>query len=153
MSSLMVTLSGLDTLSLKVSFLKNAAQQGLKAGVSEAAGLFESAAKDNAPVLTGRLRDGIHTETVEDTPERQVLAVTPTVAAGNKYGFEPPYARRIEYGFMGKDSLGRNYHQPAQPYMRPAFDEQQAEAAQAIKDGVYEQLDAAMNSSSAKGNG
>lgn len=142
MPALTVSMSGLDALSLKVSFLKNAAQQGLKAGVAEAAGLFESAAKDNAPVLTGRLRDSITTEMVTDTPETQIAEVKP----------DTPYAHRIEVGFVGRDSLGRNYHQAAQPYMRPAFDTEHDAAEQAIKDGVYEQLDAAMNTSSAKGN-
>jgi hypothetical protein len=134
-------LSGLDTLQVKIVRWKEAAESGLKAGVAGAAMLFETAAKDNAPVLTGRLRDGIHTEPVTDTPQKQVLSVTPTVAAANKYGFEPPYARRIEYGFVGADSLGRNYHQPAQPYMRPAFDTEQSAATESIKDGVTEALE------------
>lgn len=142
MPLLNVQLSGLDALSLKVSFLKNAARTGLKLGVAEAAGLFESAAKDNAPVLTGRLRDSIHTDTLIDTPETQVLEVKP----------DTPYAHRIEVGFIGADSLGRNYHQAAQPYMRPAFDTERAAAEQAIKDGVYESLDQAMNASSSKAN-
>ena len=32
------------------------------------------------------------------------------------------YARRIELGFSGADSLGRNYSQPAFPYLRPGFE-------------------------------
>lgn len=30
------------------------------------------------------------------------------------------YARRIELGFQGKDSLGRSFNQPEYPYLRPA---------------------------------
>jgi hypothetical protein len=30
---------------------------------------------------------------------------------------------RLEFGFVGKDSLGRNYNQPPYPHMRPAADE------------------------------
>lgn len=30
------------------------------------------------------------------------------------------YGRRIELGFQGQDSLGRNYNQRAYPYLRPA---------------------------------
>lgn len=32
-----------------------------------------------------------------------------------------PQARRLEYGFYGTDSLGRVYHQPPFPHMRPAL--------------------------------
>lgn len=31
------------------------------------------------------------------------------------------YARRIEHGFVGKDSLGRSYNQAPKPYLHPAF--------------------------------
>lgn len=34
------------------------------------------------------------------------------------------YARRIEYGFIGADKLGRVYNQRPRPYLRPAFDTQ-----------------------------
>jgi hypothetical protein len=69
-----------------------------------------------------------------------VLMVTPIVPAGNKYGFEPAYARRLELGFIGTDSLGRHYHQPPFPYMRPARDNKQDEALAAITDGVQDAL-------------
>lgn len=31
-----------------------------------------------------------------------------------------PYARRLELGFVGTDSLGRHYSDPPKPYLRPA---------------------------------
>lgn len=31
------------------------------------------------------------------------------------------YARRVEFGFVGRDSLGRNYNQAGKPYLYPAF--------------------------------
>ncbi len=31
------------------------------------------------------------------------------------------YARRIEHGFQGQDSLGRNYNQAPKPYVYPAY--------------------------------
>lgn len=143
--NLTVQLRGMDAVSLQVKYLSRAAQLGLKLGVSEAAGLFEEEAKSLVPVLTGNLRDHIHTEVVTDQPETQVRAVTPVVEASNPYGFDPPYARRIEEGFIGTDALGRNYHQSAQPYMRPAFDNKREEAEAAIKDSVFESLNEAMN--------
>ena len=126
----------------KVAAWKAAAVAGLKPGVAAAAQLFEDEAKLLVSVLTGNLRDHIHTETVTDTPEVQTLAVSPTVDAGNKYGFEPPYARRIEKGFVGTDSLGRHYHQAAQPYMAPAFENRQADASDAIAGAVTDALKA-----------
>lgn len=37
-------------------------------------------------------------------------------------GTNAPQARRLENGFSGQDSLGRNYDQPAYPHFGPAFD-------------------------------
>jgi hypothetical protein len=36
-----------------------------------------------------------------------------------------PAAWRLEYGFSGRDSLGRNYNQPPFPHFRPAFEKTQ----------------------------
>jgi bacteriophage HK97-gp10 putative tail-component len=147
---LIVQMRGLDALSLKVQYLKKAARTGLKLSVSEAADLFVQGAKALVPVDTGRLQEAIHAEPLDNKEERQVLQVAPFVEAPNEYGFDPAYARRIEYGFIGQDKLGRTYHQAAQPYMRPAFDAHQAEAAETIKEGVYASLDDAMNQVAAR---
>lgn len=48
--------------------------------------------------------------------------------------FDAPYARRIEIGFHGTDSLGRNYHQAGQPYLRPAYEEGRMSAMQRTAD-------------------
>lgn len=34
-----------------------------------------------------------------------------------------PQSARLEYGFVGQDSLGRHYHQPPFPHFRPTMDE------------------------------
>lgn len=36
-------------------------------------------------------------------------------------GTNKPQGRRLEYGFVGTDSLGRNYNQPPYPHFRPAL--------------------------------
>jgi len=36
-------------------------------------------------------------------------------------GTNRPQARRLEFGFVGQDSLGRNYHQPPYPHVEPAI--------------------------------
>lgn len=38
-------------------------------------------------------------------------------------GTNAPQGRRLELGFTGVDSLGRNYDQPPYPHFSPAFDE------------------------------
>lgn len=42
-------------------------------------------------------------------------------------GVDVPYARRLEYGFVGTDSLGRTYNQAPEPYLQPTLDENEAE--------------------------
>lgn len=140
---LIVQMQGIDALSLRTKVMIAAAQQGARFGVSEAAQILVDEAKTLVPVDTGHLRDSIHAELVESSDTRIVAAVTPAYEEGNEYGFEPAYARRIEYGFVGADRLGRVFHQAAQPYMRPAFDAKQGEAREAIKDGILGELQAA----------
>ncbi|MGV9891736.1 hypothetical protein [Streptomyces sp. NPDC003395] len=36
-------------------------------------------------------------------------------------GTELPYGRRLEFGFVGADSLGRVYNQPPFPHVQPAL--------------------------------
>lgn len=52
------------------------------------------------------------------------------------------YARRQEFGFIGKDKLGRTYNQPPRPHLRAAFDTKQAEVAEEIADTIREKLQA-----------
>lgn len=68
-----------------------------------------NSAQQRAPVQSGTLRRSI---TVEVFGPGDV-----------RIGSSVPYARRIEFGFLGADRLGREYHQAAQPYLRPAFEE------------------------------
>lgn len=37
-------------------------------------------------------------------------------------GTDRPQARRLEYGFVGPDALGRVYNQPPYPHVRPAVE-------------------------------
>lgn len=57
----------------------------------------------NTPVLTGRLRSSIQPITNLSSWEPGEPIVI---------GTNVEYARRIEYGFVGQDSLGRHYNQP-----------------------------------------
>lgn len=47
-------------------------------------------------------------------------------ATGNfsaEVGSNAPQSRRLEFGFVGADSLGRVYNQPPYPHFGPAFDD------------------------------
>lgn len=46
-----------------------------------------------------------------------IVAGSVTATVGTNH----PGARRLEYGFVGADSLGRRYHQPPYPTARPAL--------------------------------
>jgi hypothetical protein len=46
---------------------------------------------------------------------------------------DKPFARRLEYGFVGVDSLGRHYHQPPYPHWAPAVAEVEPEYHHALE--------------------
>lgn len=54
-------------------------------------------------------------------------------------GTNRPQGRRLEFGFVGTDSLGRSYDQPAYPHFGPAHDETAPEYAAAIA-GIADDL-------------
>lgn len=117
----------LDT---KVKYIQRALKDGLENIVSVGAMPIENEAKALAPVKTGTLMRSIHTE----------IEVLSASRAQAKIGPSVPYGARLEYGFVGTDSLGRHYNQGPQPYMRPAFEAKQAEALQEMKDMTKEFL-------------
>lgn len=81
-----------------------------------------NSAKAKCPVLTGTLRRSIEARIDAD--------------GGVIVGSDVPYAARIEFGFAGADSLGRNYHQAAKPYLRPAIAGSVNEVREAAADAL-----------------
>ena len=65
-------------------------------------------------VLSGRLRTSI-THSVEGSLLTRMII--------GRVGSNVPYARRLELGFFGTDSKGRNINQGERPYLRPALKE------------------------------
>lgn len=47
-------------------------------------------------------------------------------------GSDAPFAMRLEFGFVGIDSLGRHYDQAPQPHYGPAADSMEAEMEEII---------------------
>ncbi len=129
----MLTFSATATINTQA--VMNAMSRALKPVVLEAAALIEQSAEEYVPVDTGALRDSIHIEEIADGPLYYEVSIHPAELAPNPWGLDPAYARRIEYGFIGQDSLGRNYNQAAQPYVRPAWDSQKSAAEQTMSNG------------------
>lgn len=105
--------------------------QKLELALAAGALLVANDAKRNAPIVTGTLRRSIHigghTELTPDFTSGEGYDdiggnVVGPAGATLLVGTDLAYAARIEFGFMGADSLGRTFHQAAQPYLRPAWD-------------------------------
>lgn len=71
-----------------------------------------------APRLTGTYARDWHFE----------ITRAETSYATGEIGNNTPYGPRLEFGFSGKDALGRTINQPAKPHVRPAFDQKRKEA-------------------------
>src|SRR5215207_4025287 len=52
-----------------------------------------------------------------------------------------PYARRVEYGFRGPDSLGRRFRQRAQPYLEPPARQNRGKYYQKIRRPIADALE------------
>ena len=50
------------------------------------------------------------------------------------------YGHRLEYGFVGVDSIGRTYDMPARPFARPALEETTPVIRQSIADEINKAL-------------
>lgn len=81
---------------------------GAERAVRKATLATRNTASTLAPVRTGTLRRSYHTE-----------FPTPLVGV---VGTDLVYARRVEYGFVGVDALGRFYDQAPRAHLGPAFD-------------------------------
>ncbi len=81
--------------------------------VKSAGLLVQGLGQARTPVLSGTLRRSWHTESLPAPTGTYAVRVGPTMV----------YARRIELGFKGADSLGRVYDQAPDPYVKPALEE------------------------------
>ena len=121
-----IVIEGGAELARKLAALGDAVAGDVLAAAVRSGGLLvEADAKRRAPYRTGTLRRSLHTE-VEASGGKAEASV----------GTDVIYAARLEFGFQGKDALGREYHQPPRPYLRPALDENMDAAAQEIGDAL-----------------
>ena len=125
-----IEIVNLDEWNAKLKTMDDAlAEQAVVRALTAGALLIQNAAKEQAPYRTGTLRRSIHTEQGDGM---EVIV-----------GTDVPYAARLEYGFMDADSRGRQYHQAARPYLRPAFDENKDEAIEEVGKALAELLEKA----------
>lgn len=123
-----VKVLGTDDLKRRIDRIIDDTDGGaLETALAAGAKIVENDAKRRAPYRTGTLRRSITTEVTSQGRHAEAVV-----------GSDVEYARRIELGFSGKDSLGRNYSQAAQPYLRPALDENQDAAIKEANDALRE---------------
>lgn len=101
----------------------------------------------NMPVDTGNLRRSLlastsampairtGAETFADNAGQIALVIAGASANDTLYlGFQAVYARRMEYGFIGEDSLGRNYNQAGNNFVSLAVQKWQQIVDKAVKE-------------------
>jgi len=101
----------------------------------------------NIPVKDGNLRRSLLASTsampavrpgVKEFPENAgfiALAIAGASANDTLYlGFQADYALRMEYGFVGEDSLGRNYNQAGNHFVSLAVQKWQQIVDKAVKE-------------------
>lgn len=71
-------------------------------------------------------------------------AETSETRASVAVGTDVQYAARIEFGFAGRDRLGRTYSQSPQPFLRPAVDENEDAVMTEIRDVLADQIERAI---------
>lgn len=116
----------------------------LERSLTAAAQPIQSAARQNAPVLTGTLRRSIHTETTEKSAQRVWVQVGTDLeyAAIHEFGGEirPRRARALVFEINGEVVVTQLVRIPARPYLRPAFDQHRDEAVQTFRRSVADQI-------------
>lgn len=129
-----VTVQGVEGIEEASRAIKKAVAGALEAIGGAGAGVIKREARALVPVLSGALQKSIRYDVMEKSATAVTLRLRP----------HTPYAARIEYGYQDRDRSGRQFHNPAQPYMRPAFDAGQAEARAAMTDKARAAISAAL---------
>lgn len=82
----------------------------------------------NKSVITSNLINSIaySTSTIQSSPKTE-SPLENAERKSLKIGSNAVYAARVEFGFVGKDSLGRNYNQSPKPYLRSILTEKRNE--------------------------
>jgi len=138
-SSTTVKVSGLKDLGERMKGLSADVNRRIgRAAVAAGAKVIADAAKTKAPVATGNLRKNIITKRLPPGESDLTSEYIVTVRKGKitkkqkDRGLKDAYyARYVEFGTAKT---------PAQPFLRPAYDENKEKAVEAIKDRIATRL-------------
>lgn len=114
-----VTISGAAEYAAQLSMAVKVIPAAVTAVVYETAEEMRLEVKNNARGRANaygrgpRIKTSRYINSIEVEPAGPFSAITYT---------DTPYAARLEFGFVGVDSLGRHYNQPPYPSWRPALD-------------------------------
>ena len=146
MPSVKLTITGEKELIRKFNLLADSLRgKTLERALVSGALIIQNSAKAKAPYLTGNLRRSIHIGGHEDLGlegdviDRAGTRVPQPVISGNSVavyvGTDVNYAAAVEFG---------SKTQRAQPYLRPAMDENQAAVGKEIADALKDLIEAAV---------
>lgn len=105
-----------DELADKLEMAAKRVGPAVARGVTHTGTLGQARIRGNASgrpgpnVITGAYRNSWQTST-QRLPYGAICTI----------GTNAPQGRRLEFGFVGADSLGRNYNQPPFPHVQPAL--------------------------------
>ena len=125
----------LDAIKVSCYLVETDAKESMKPGTGreyKRKGKIHKASAPGEPpaVDTGRLRGSISSNwtgsgmakgKVKSPAKAEDGVGQPTKELTGVVGSNVVYARRMELGFVGTDSLGRTYNQAPRPYLRPAL--------------------------------
>lgn len=123
-----VKIEGIKELQATFKQLDNELQNALSEAVSAGAAVVERDAKMRVVRVTGNLANSI----------KELQQIKSGGRVESQVGSDMEYAARIEFGYTGPDKLGRIFHQGAQPYLRPALDENKAEIQAAFEKKIQQ---------------
>ncbi|MBA7558320.1 hypothetical protein ES705_51119 [subsurface metagenome] len=140
----------MDAIKVGCYLVEGDAKQSMKPGSGKEykrGGKIHRASAPGQPpaVDTGRLRASISSNwtgsgmakgKVKSPAEADDGVGQPTKELTGVVGSNVVYARRLELGFVGADSLGRIYNQLPRPYLRPALHKNEKKIAKLLKDSV-----------------
>lgn len=147
-----IEVRGSASLNRKLDRLGQAAKGRMMVNALKVGALLQvNDAKRRVKRITGNLARSIHIggESREGGVTQQTGEPVPSPEIGINsaavyWGTDVEYARRVELGFEGPDALGRTYHQPAQPYMRPAVDTTRNDVKQEVAEAMRDLIRAAL---------
>jgi HK97 gp10 family phage protein len=117
-------------------------EKARRVALTHACKVVQAYAKPMINNVTGNLAGSITYSVMGDAPSavESPAVQSDGVGRGGKdegvVGTNVEYARRLEYGFKGTDSLGRKYNQSAKPYLRPALDNNKTKLTKEIGDFI-----------------